>query len=90
MGEDRMMQKNVWSYSDKPGKAAVAAAGMIVTILLAVMLFSHGFTMGSYTVLLPGMLAAWSLFRMLRSTTIELDLDKGTVRKKERFWFSEK
>jgi hypothetical protein len=90
MVEDAMIKKNVWSYSDKPGTVTVTAAAMAIFILATIMLFNRGFTMGALIVLLPAMLAAWSFSRVLQSTTIEIDLDRDTVSKREKLWFSEK
>jgi len=90
MVENAMTQKHGWSYSDKPGRVALATTGMVISVLAAVMLYSHGFTGGSCALLLTGMLAAWFFIRMLQGTTVEVDLDKGMVNKKEKTWFSEK
>jgi len=85
-----MTQKHDWSYNDRPGKTALAAAGALLSIPAAVILYSHDFITGSYTFLLIGMFAAWFFFRLSRNTIIEIDLEKGMVIKKEKLLFSEK
>ena len=90
MLEDAMKHKSAWSYSSKPGMTAVAAAGILLSVLVAILLFRYDHSLLSFTLVLPGMIAGWSFARLSRSTTIEIDLDEGLVTKKEKLWFSKK
>jgi hypothetical protein len=90
MAEDTRKQESVWTYSEKPGNVASAAAGTMVAVLGAIVLFSYGLPIVSYALLVPGMVAGWYFHRMSRNTTIAMDAEGARLIKREKLLFTEK